>query len=77
MFCIFPNHALNFGQIPDPKNTFSDPGETITDHGGGVWVVVVLEGLWFSPLGLCSGPWVFFLVKRVSGIRSLFQSHPL
>ena len=41
IFCIFPNHALNFGQIPDPKNTFSDPGETITDHGGGGGVVVV------------------------------------
>ena len=60
---------MNFDQIPDPVNTLPDPGKAITDHGGGVgrggWGgegrvgrvgVVVLEGLWFSPLGLCSGP---------------------
>ena len=56
IFWIFPNHVVNFDQIPDPVNTLPDPGKAITDHGGGVWVVVVLEGLWFSPLGLCSGP---------------------
>ena len=51
---------MNFDQIPDPVNTLPDPGKAITDHGGGVGRgrvgVVVLEGLWFSPLGLCSGP---------------------
>ena len=54
---------MNVDQIPDSVNTLPDPGKAITDHGGGVgrggwggWGVVVLEGLWFSPLGLCSGP---------------------
>ena len=52
---------MNVDQIPDSVNTLPDPGKAITDHGGGVGRVgrvgvVVLEGLWFSPLGLCSGP---------------------
>jgi len=28
MFCVFPNPAPYFGQIPDPENTLSDPVST-------------------------------------------------
>ena len=28
MFCVFPNPAPYFGQIPDPENTLPDPVST-------------------------------------------------
>ena len=66
IFWIFPNHVVNFDQIPDPVNTLPDPGKAITDHGGGVgrggwggW-----RWLYQKVFGLVH--WVFVLVHRFS-----------
>ena len=31
-FCVFPNPAPQFGQVPDPKNTLLDPAGSLDNN---------------------------------------------